>query len=143
MVNRRDAIGSLLMMMGAAEGAAAEPSSSSKMWPNTVFTLPEGATTHHPFGDVTVFFQGKTGQLKDMVAGSLVLNPGQEPHPPHQHPEEEIMLITEGRGEILVSGKTTPVSPGALMYCEGNSLHGVKNTGDAPLRFYYFKWLGA
>ena len=42
-----------------------------------------------------------------MTAGSLRLNPGAEPHPPHKHPEEEFMLITEGTGEMKVDGKLT------------------------------------
>jgi mannose-6-phosphate isomerase-like protein (cupin superfamily) len=51
------------------------------------------------------------------------------------------MVITEGSGELLVGGKTVTVGPGSMMYCEGNQLHGVKNTGTAPLLFYYYKWL--
>lgn len=123
MVNRRDA-------------------PSSKSWPNKVFTLSEGTTTHEPFGDVTGYFEAKTEQLKNMIAGSIVLKPGEEPHPPHQHPEEEFMLIAEGHGEIAVDGQTNQVSPGSLMYCEGNAVHGIKNTGSTPMRFYYFKWIG-
>jgi quercetin dioxygenase-like cupin family protein len=75
-----------------------------------------------------------------MTAGSLLLKPGQEPHPPHKHPEEEFMVVTEGNGEILVNGKKTQVGPGSMMYCEGNQLHGVKNTGTKPLLFYFYKW---
>jgi quercetin dioxygenase-like cupin family protein len=115
---------------------------SGKVWPNKVFTLSECTTTHELFGNVTVYFEGKTEQLKNMIAGSLVLKPGEEPHPPHQHPEEEFMLIAEGQGEIVVNGQTTHVSPGSLMYCEGNALHGIKNTGTTPMRFSYFKWIG-
>lgn len=103
-------------------------------------SLKDGKTTHTPFGDTIVFLDGHTGQLKSMVAGTLSLKPGMEPHPPHQHPEEEFMLVTEGHGEILVCGETYPVGPGSLMYSESNKLHGVKNTSAAPLRFYYFKW---
>jgi mannose-6-phosphate isomerase-like protein (cupin superfamily) len=94
-----------------------------------------------PFGDTRVFFQGPTSQLKSMTAGSLLLKAGMEPHPPHQHPEEEIMVITSGNGEILVGGKKVAVGPGSMMYCESNQLHGVKNTGSEPLLFYYCKWM--
>ncbi|MDQ2842840.1 MAG: cupin domain-containing protein [Acidobacteriota bacterium] len=52
------------------------------------------------------------------------------------------MLIAEGHGEIVVDGQTNQVSPGSLMYCEGNAVHGIKNTGSTPMRFYYFKWIG-
>jgi mannose-6-phosphate isomerase-like protein (cupin superfamily) len=136
MMERRNVLLSLLAMAGAgsAEGG-------SGAWPDAVFSLKDGKTQHHPFGDNTVYFEGKTGQLKSMTAGSLLLNPGQEPHPPHQHPEEEFMVITEGTGTILVHGKESQVGPGTLMYCESNHLHGVKNTGSVPMRFYYFKWL--
>jgi len=75
-----------------------------------------------------------------MVAGSLLLNPGATPHPPHQHPEEEFLLVTEGAGEILVDGKIHKVGPGSMMYCEGNALHGIENTSSEPMLFYYYKW---
>jgi mannose-6-phosphate isomerase-like protein (cupin superfamily) len=91
----------------------------------------------HSFGDLRVFFEGPTAQLKSMTAGSLLLKPGQEPHPPHQHPEEEFMIVTEGTGQILVGGKMHQVGPGCMMYSEANQLHGVKNTGSVPLLFYY------
>lgn len=109
-------------------------------WKDGTFTLESSKTTHESFGDVTVYYDGKTQELGSMVAGSVVLHPGQEPHPPHQHPEEEFMLVGEGTGEILAGGKTTKVGPGGLMFSESNMLHGIKNTGSVPLRFYYFKW---
>jgi quercetin dioxygenase-like cupin family protein len=75
-----------------------------------------------------------------MTAGSLKLNPGATPHPPHKHPEEEFMLITEGTGEMSVDGKLTKVGPGVMMYCAADKLHGIVNTGKSPLLFYFWKW---
>ena len=96
--------------------------------------------TREPFGELRVYYDGPTDQLKSMTAGSLLLKPGMEPHPPHQHPEEEFMVITKGTGEILVNGETSKVGPGTMMYCRANHLHGIKNTGSTPLLFYYYKW---
>jgi len=93
-----------------------------------------------PFGDHYLYFDGPTNELSVMVAGSLLLNPGATPHPPHQHPEEEFLLVTEGAGEILVDGKIHKVGPGSMMYCEGNALHGIENTSSEPMLFYYYKW---
>ena len=31
--------------------------------------------------------------------------------------------------------------PGAVMYCAGDVLHGITNTGKVPLTFYWSKWL--
>ena len=96
--------------------------------------------TKETFGDLRIYYDGPTDQLKAMTAGSLRLNPGMSPHPPHQHPEEEFMVITEGTGEIVIDGKTTKVGPGSMMYSAANKLHGIVNTGKTPLLFYFYKW---
>ena len=108
--------------------------------PDSVVDANRAKVTHDPFGDTRIFFDGPTGQLASMTAGSLRLNPGMEPHPPHQHPEEEFMVVTEGHGEILVDGKVHRVGPGSMMYSASNHLHGIKNTGNDPLLFYFYKW---
>ena len=136
MNHRRDAMKSLLMLLAAGTAQGAE----TGRLPDAVLDLKQGKMTKHPFGELTTLFTGSTDQLKGMTAGSLLLYPGQEPHPPHQHPEEEFMLITEGTGTLLVHGKQHDVGPGSLMYCEGNHMHGIKNTSSAPMRFYFFKW---
>ena len=69
----------------------------------------------------------------ERVAGMCVLEPGSSPHPPHQHPEEEFMIVSSGTGEIFCAGKTTKVSPGAMMLA-GNVMHGITNTGKVPRR---------
>jgi quercetin dioxygenase-like cupin family protein len=108
---------------------------------NIMVDAKDAKLTREPFGDLRVFFEGPTEQLKSMTAGSLSLKPGREPHPPHHHPDEEFMIVTEGAGEILVGGKRYQVTAGSMMYTEANQLHGVKNTSSAPLLFYYYKWL--
>ena len=95
--------------------------------------------THQSFGDVRIYFDGSTGQLHALTVGSVALKPGMEPHPPHQHPEEEIMLVTEGAGSILVEAETHPVGPGSMMFCAGGQRHGIK-AGPQGLTFYYYKW---
>ncbi len=109
--------------------------------PDVTRTLPELSVDREPFGEVRTYFEGCTDLLESMTAGSLVLAPGQSPHPPHQHPEEEFMLVAEGHGEITVGEEVRRVGPGAMMYCAGNKLHGIVNTGTVPLLFYFYKWL--
>ena len=70
---------------------------------------------------VFTHYNGPTDQLSGLCAGMGVLDPGSTPHPPHQHPEEEFLIIAAGTGEIECAGKTTPVGPGAMMYCAGNA----------------------
>src|SRR5581483_8872675 len=86
-----------------------------------------------PFGQHLVYFDGPTDQVSLMTAGSVRLHPGASPHPPHRHVEEEFLLVAEGSGEIFVDGQITQAGPGTMMYCRGNTLHGIENTGTAPL----------
>jgi quercetin dioxygenase-like cupin family protein len=108
--------------------------------PDATLAEAQAKVSRAPFGDLRIYFDGPTGQLKSMTAGSLRLKAGQSPHPPHQHPEEEFMVVAEGTGEISIDGQITRVAPGAIMYCGANKLHGIVNTGRKPLLFYFFKW---
>ena len=94
-----------------------------------------------PGATAWVHYNGPTHQLSTMCTGMCVLEPGASPHPPHQHPEEETMIVASGTGVIEVGGKATDVGPGAIMYCAGNVSHGIMNTGTTPMTFYWSKWI--
>jgi mannose-6-phosphate isomerase-like protein (cupin superfamily) len=108
---------------------------------NTVIGMNEVEVQKENDQDLRIYFNGPTDQLKSMVTGNLILMPGMSPHPPHRHPEEEFLWVTEGTGEIMCDGKTYPVAPGSVMYCAGNHLHGITNTGTVPMTFYFSKWM--
>ena len=93
------------------------------------------------FGEVRHFVEGSTDQLKGLSVGSIELKPGQAPHPPHTHPEEELLIVTDGHAEISLEGKVTPVGPGSVMYAGSNHLHGIVNTSAAPMTFFWVKWM--
>ncbi len=136
MTNRRD-----ILLLTALPGLSAlAASGEAGKLPNVTLDPNHAKLEREPFGDQRTYFDGPTDQLRSMTAGSLLLKPGMSPHPPHQHPEEEIMVVTEGSGEIVIEGKVSKVSAGAMMYCAGGRLHGVKNTGTQPLLFYFYKW---
>ncbi|MEX2261495.1 MAG: cupin domain-containing protein [Bryobacteraceae bacterium] len=108
--------------------------------PNVTIEAGKAKLIREPFGDLRIYFEGATDQVRSMTAGSLLLKPGMTPHPPHEHPEEEFMVITEGAGEISLDGKIVKVAAGSMMYCAANRLHGIVNTGKVPLLFYFYKW---
>ena len=84
--------------------------------------------------------QGETPGCSSLVTGRFIIDPGKSPHPPHVHDDEEVLIVESGHGEIICDGKTTKVGPGSLMYSTPNVAHGINNTGQEPLTFYFVKW---
>lgn len=134
MAKRRDVFKLPAMLAPAALFAA-----KAGALPNGVIDAAKAKTTKETFGELKIFFDGPTDQLQSMTGGSLLLYANQEPHPPHSHPEEEFMVITEGTGEMVVDGRKYMVGPGSMMYCAANKLHGIK-AGKKNLLFYFYKW---
>jgi mannose-6-phosphate isomerase-like protein (cupin superfamily) len=93
-----------------------------------------------PVGKIGIYVNGDTPGSSQFVTGRFVLEPGKTPHAPHVHPEEEVMIVESGHGEIICDGKTTHVGPGSVMFTTPNVAHGINNTGKTPLVFYFVKW---
>jgi len=100
---------------------------------------PEGAA---PGAKAYVHFNGPTEQLAALASGLVTLEPGAQPHPPHRHPEEEIMIVGEGSGEFSIDGAAIQVKTGDMLFAEANMLHGVRNTGQTRMTFYFIKMMG-
>ncbi len=137
-------VGFLVLGWGFREAQFAQ--AQGKRVPNATWNLAELKVTDadyegKPTGKAAVFIDGETAGTRSMHVGRFLLNPGAEPHPPHRHVEEELLIVTRGSGEIYCNGKTYPVKPGAVMYTDPNVEHGIKNTGDRPIEFYWVKYV--
>jgi quercetin dioxygenase-like cupin family protein len=86
------------------------------------------------------FFQNPTATLDELEMHVTHLPPGKSPHPPHTHPEEEMLIIKEGTLEAMQAGKTRRLGPGAVIFQASNQLHGVRNVGDKPAIYYVVRW---
>jgi mannose-6-phosphate isomerase-like protein (cupin superfamily) len=126
--------------MPQTDGAITTELSAPKL-PEGVLDMTTTAALTLEGQKVFVYYNGPTDQLSGVSAGACILDPGKSPHPPHRHLEEEFLIVGEGTGEIECDGKITKVGPGAMMYCAGNTLHGITNTGHVPMTFYWSKWL--
>lgn len=92
-------------------------------------------------GHAQVLLDGATAGTKSMQVGRFALQPGESPHAPHRHMEEELLIVTRGQGKILCDGKEYDVRPGSVMYCDPNVEHGITNLGERPLVFYWVKYV--
>lgn len=66
---------------------------------------------------------------------NFVLNfrPGQGV-PPHNHEDSDlIMLVITGEGEMNVDGAVHKVSEGDVIYCTGNEVFSITNTGQRDM----------
>jgi mannose-6-phosphate isomerase-like protein (cupin superfamily) len=100
----------------------------------------DAVPTRGEWGEWLRYFRGDTYGTKDMVVLAVTLKPGQAPHPPHRHAEEEFMILTEGAGTWHLDGKDSPARKGDAVYAAPWSMHGLRNTSDAPLTYYMVKW---
>ena len=136
MLNRRAFLGASTVALPFIAGFAA---AEQGRLPSLVMDPADAKLTHENFGDQRIYFDGSTEQLRALTVGSLALKAGMVPHPPHQHPEEEIMLVTDGTGVITVETKSYEVGAGSMMYCSAQRMHGI-TAGAHGLTFYFYKW---
>ena len=91
-------------------------------------------------GEVRHVFQAPTATLDELESHITTLNPGQVPHAPHQHPDEEVLCLKEGTLEAYIGSEITRVGPGSVLFFASNQLHGVKNVGATPATYFIVKW---
>jgi quercetin dioxygenase-like cupin family protein len=93
------------------------------------------------YGQLHIYLDGPAGGLKRLLVSQTTLKVGERPHPPHSHPEGEMLLVTEGAGEVSLQNKVSRVGAGTVLYAAPNDVHGVTNTGSSPMTYYVFRWL--
>jgi quercetin dioxygenase-like cupin family protein len=107
---------------------------------SSVFAWESVAATPTNVGAVRRFFRAPTATLDELEYHVTTLNPGQTPHPPHQHPNEELIIVKEGAVEAYLNGSWTPVSTGSLIFNASNQPHTVRNVGTLPATYFVINW---
>jgi len=122
------------ILLPAALGQAKGPLSSSRV------SWADAPATRADWGELRAHFEGETYGLGGVLGAVAVLKPGQQIHPPHQHADEELLFVTDGSGRWHLAGKDFPAAKGDAIYAAPWVMHGITNTGAAPLTFVVFKW---
>jgi quercetin dioxygenase-like cupin family protein len=91
-------------------------------------------------GERRQLFQAPTPTLDELECHVTTLNPGESPHAPHQHPDEELIIIKEGTVESTVNGMVKRVGAGSVIFQAANQLHGIKNVGTTQAVYHVIKW---
>ncbi len=91
-------------------------------------------------GERRQFFQAPTATLAELECHVTTLNPGATAHAPHQHPEEELIVVKEGLLEVVQGDATNRVGVGSVIFHASNIRHGMRNAGEGVASYHVFKW---
>ena len=107
---------------------------------SAIRSIDEAQRQDFDWGTLYTYFRDESYGTRDGLAAVAVIKPGREIHPPHQHAEEEYLMVVEGNGTWHLNGSERPAKPGDMQYAAPWDLHGITNTGREPLRFVVWKW---
>jgi quercetin dioxygenase-like cupin family protein len=107
-----------------------------------IYSFGDARTSKGDWGEIHLYTEDATPTYgnESMLTASLTFLPGKQLQPPHQHPDEEFQYVIEGEGTWSLNGKEQPLKAGDLMYTKPWDWHGIRNSGDHPLRFFVFKF---
>ncbi len=137
---RRDLVIALASGAAALGLFTAAESKPPAVMGSSAFDWNSIAVTTNATGSVRKFFQAPTATLDQLECHVTTLNPGQMPHPPHQHLNEEIVIIREGTVEAMVNGEPKRLGPGSVIFNASNVMHSLKNVGSNPAVYHVVSW---
>jgi quercetin dioxygenase-like cupin family protein len=92
-------------------------------------------------------FRGSTSGLVELECHVSTLGPGPHPNDPHGHEAEEVVVILDGKAELLLESPHAAggfdriaAERGAFTYHPSHFTHSVDNVSDTPLTYLVVKW---
>ncbi len=141
MITRRDltvaavAISLIVAGIALAQSVAGKPVMHSR-----VFNWADLNAVPTKQGERRAVFDNPTPTLANLECHITTLNPGESPHAPHRHANEELMIVKEGTLAAYQGDKTNIVTAGGIIFEASNELHGLKNIGTNPATYFVFKF---
>src|SRR5262245_43878217 len=104
MITNRDivvAIAASALTLAGVAGLSAR----AEVMGSTIFDWAAMTAQPNKTGSVRKVCQAPTATLDELEIHTTTLNPGETPHPPHKHADEELLIVKEGTVESLVNGQ--------------------------------------
>jgi mannose-6-phosphate isomerase-like protein (cupin superfamily) len=122
----------LLSALTAGPGLAAETAAL----PSKVYRFEDLPVRRSNGNESRPLLAGALHNGNYLESHETLLAPGNMPHPPHHHLHEEMFLVREGTIEATISGKSTRVGPGSVVFVASNVEHGIRNVGSGPAQYF-------
>lgn len=137
-MNRRDLFAALAAAAVASDNLALgeQPKSTTPVMGSRVFDWDSFVNKPNATGSVRTVCNTPTATLENLEIHVSTLKPGMMSHPPHKHPNEELIIVRQGTVETLSNGEWIRVGPGSIVFNASNQLHGFKNVGTEPAIYH-------
>ena len=140
MFTRRDFIVATVSILTMAAVFAFAQSAAKPLMRSSVFNWSSLKVEPTKVGERRSVCDAPTVTLDRFESHITTINPGEVPHAPHQHPEEELMILKEGTLEVVQNGQTNRVETGGMIFCASGEMHGMRNIGTNRATYYVVKW---
>lgn len=140
MITRRDLAVAGISILATFAFAAFAQTVSKPLMHSSVFHWNELKVDKTKAGERRSVFDAPTANLTKFEMHVTTLNPGEMPHPAHQHGHEELMIVKEGTLEAVQNGVTNRVDAGGIIFEASNEIHGLKNIGTNPATYFVLAW---
>jgi len=127
-------------LVAALFGAAVTLAAQKQVTQSTVFDWTKLEAKPIAVGMRRDVMRAPTPTLDELEMHITTLNPGQVSHPPHTHPEEELLIVREGNVETLQNGVASRLGPGSIIFNASNEPHNIRNVGTTPATYHVIQW---
>lgn len=94
----------------------------------------------HDKGGVRQLFDRKTVTMHRFDIHITQLNPGLSSHAPHTHQNEEIILMIDGEGEMILGSSPRRIVSGQTAWVASMLPHNITNIGKRPALYFAIQW---
>ncbi len=130
----------VIVIAAAALGSLVTLAAQRPLQKSTVFEWATLNPKPTQIGERRDVMRAPTPTLDELEMHITTLNGGEVSHPPHRHPEEELLIVKEGTVETLQNGKASRLGPGSIIFHSSNDLHNIRNVGTTPATYHVIQW---
>ena len=102
--------------------------------PSAIVAQKDALREDFTWGSLYSYYKTETFGTKDVLAAVAVIKPGREIHPPHQHAEEEYLMVVAGNGTWSASGNQV---------CKGNNGTLIANPANKARKIHHCRLAGS
>jgi (S)-ureidoglycine aminohydrolase len=126
--------------MSYASKATADMERGKAAGPSFMMDWKDMVFKPHDKGGVRQLFDRKTAMFNRFDIHVTQLNEGNNSHAPHQHKNEEIILMLEGNAEMQIGTTHQKANPGDVVFLTSNIPHNLTNIGKGACLYFAIQW---